>query len=180
MLFERFSGIAESAMYRDDGWHFLQLGRFVERAQLVAALVDAQLAVFPTGEPQFESDWRSLLQICKARVAYSRLYSLEYRPASVVDFLVADPLLSHSIRYALARITDALDAVSARLPLATEAGRRTGRMAARIDYDWPNRDADDDPAARATLQGLQNSCRLLHDDIKATYFDYEIEDRPGP
>ena len=26
------SGVAEGTIYRDDGWHFLQLGRFVERA----------------------------------------------------------------------------------------------------------------------------------------------------
>ena len=174
-----FSGIAESTMYRDDGWHFLQLGRFVERAQLLAALVDAHLAVFPTGDPHFESDWRSLLHICEARAAYRGLYSLTFEPNSVVDFLVSDPRLSHSIRYALARISDALDAVSSRPPLAAEAGRRAGRMAARIDYDWPNRDPGDDDATRATLQEIRDSCRRLDDDIKATYFDYEIEDRPG-
>ena len=175
-----FSGIAESTMYRDDGWHFLQLGRFVERAQFLAALVDAQVSVFPTSEPHVESYWRSLLQICEARGAYSCLHSLEYRPTSVVDFLVADPLLSHSIRYALARISDALDAVSARRRPAVEARRLTGRMAARIDYDWPNRDPGDDSATRTTLHGIRESCCRLHDDIEVTYFDYGIEDNPGP
>ena len=174
-----FQGIAESTMYRDDGWHFLQLGRFVERVQLLAALVEAQLAAFPAAEPPVESDWRSLLRICKARVAYSRRHSLRYRPAAVIDFLVADPLLSHSIRFALARVAEALDAVSGRRPLATEAGRRAGRMAARIDYDWPNRDAGDDTATRATLRELRESGLRLHDDIEAAYFDYEIEDGPG-
>ena len=88
-----------------------QLGRFVERAQLLAALVDAPLAIFPAGELHVESNWHSLLQICEARGAYRRLHSLEYRPSTVVDFLVADELLSHSIRYALARISEALFAV---------------------------------------------------------------------
>ena len=46
-----FFGIAGSNMYRDDGWHFLQLGRFVERAQLISALLEAQLAVYPAGGP---------------------------------------------------------------------------------------------------------------------------------
>ena len=129
-----FSGIVDSTMYRDDSWHFLQLGRFIERAQLLATLVGAQMATFPTGEPHTESDWRSLLQICEARSAYSHQYSLEYRPDNVIDFLVSDPLLSHSIRYALAQISDALDAISAHRP-AVEAGRLGGRMAAHIDYD---------------------------------------------
>ena len=33
-------------------------------------------------------------------------------------------------------------------------------------------------ATRAALQEIRESCRLLHDDIAATYFDYEIEDTP--
>ena len=175
-----FSGIAESAMYRDEGWHFLQLGRFVERVQLVAALLEAQLAASPPGEPPAESDWRSVLEVCEARVAYNRRHALEYRPSAVVDFLVADPALAHSIRYALARIAEALDAVSGRRPLAIEAGRRAGRMAARIDFDWPDRDPADDGAARSALREIRESCRRLHDDAAAAYFDYEIEDRPRP
>ncbi len=172
-----FSGIADGIMYRDNGWHFLQLGRFVERAQLLATLVDAHIATFPTGEPHIESDWCSLLQICEARVAYSHQYSLEYQPINVVNFLVSDPLLSHSIRYALSQISCALDAISVHRP-AVDAGRMGGRMSAHIDYDWPNRDPDNDNATRNTLQIIRNSCLRLHENIEATYFDYEIEDSP--
>ena len=177
-----FSGITESVMYRDHGWHFLELGRFVERAQAVAALVDAQLSLFATDEPHAESEWGSLLRICMARAAYRRLHSLEYRPAAVVDFLICDPLLSYSIRHAMARIRDALGRVAARRepPPAVEAARRAGRMAARIDYDWPQRDPSSDAAARSVLAEIRESCRLLHLDVEAAYFDYPIEDAPGP
>ena len=96
----------------------------------------------------------------------------------MVDFLVADPRLAHSIRFALGRIADSLDAVSAGRPLAVEAGRRAGRMAAGIDYDWPNRDPGDDAAASTALRDIRASCHRLHDDIAASYFDYEIEDTP--
>ncbi len=184
-----FFGIAGSNMYRDDGWHFLQLGRFVERAQLISALLEAQLAVYPaagsagdqTAGPAADPDWLSLLRICAAREAYGRLHSLHYDPAAVVDFLVADPLLSRSIRYALAQVSAALDAVSAGRPLIAEAGRRAGRLAAEIDYDWPNRDPADEEAIRAALRGIGESCRRLHDDIDAAYFSYGLEDgEDGP
>ena len=189
-----FFGIAGSNMYRDDGWHFLQLGRFVERAQLISALLEAQLAVYPAGgpvsdgatsdsgaDPAADPDWLSLLRICAAREAYGRLHSLHYDPAAVVDFLVADPLASRSIRYALAQVSQALDAVSAGRPLIAEAGRRAGRLAAAIDYDWPNRDPADEEAIRATLRGIGESCRRLHDDIDAAYFSYGLEDgEDGP
>ena len=99
----------------------------------------------------------------------------------MVDFLVADPLASRSIRYALAQVCAALDAVSAGRPLIAEAGRRAGRLAAAIDYDWPNRDPADEEAIRATLRGIGESCRRLHDDIDAAYFSYGLEDgEDGP
>ena len=176
-----FSGIADSTMYRDHGWHFLELGRFVERAQLVAALVDAQVSLYPTNEAHAESDWGSLLGICQARAAFRRLHSLQYHPVLVVDFLVSDPRLSHSIRYALERIAAQLREVAARSGFAPAlaAQRRVGRIAARLDYDWPYRSPDDDTVTRAVLGEIRSVCRLLHGDIEAAYFHYAVEDSPG-
>ena len=172
------SGVAEGTIYRDDNWHFLQLGRFVERVQSIAALMDAHIALFPTAAPDRDADWLSLLWICEAHFAYRRLYSLGLRPTSMVDFLVADPSLSHSIRHALGRIVESLDAVAAGPPLRVEAERRAGRMAASIDHDWPDRDPHDDDATRRALRDIGESSRHLHDAIARTYFNYEVEDAP--
>ena len=172
-----FSGAADSIMYRDSGWHFLQLGRFIERAQLLASLLDAQVAIFPTGEQLIESDWGSLLRVCEARFAYNRRHSLEYRPCNVIGFLVSDPLLSHSIRFALARISASLEAVAEQQP-AIGARRLEGRMSAYIDYEWPVRDPDDDQSTRGALQTIHETLRHLHENIEATYFNYIIEDSP--
>ena len=176
-----FSGIADSTMYRDHGWQFMELGRFVERAQLVAALVEAQLALFPTRDAHLESDWGSLLRICEARAAFRRLHTLQYRPVLVVDFLVSDPRLSHSIRYALARVAEQLQALSPRRGTGSmlAAQRRAGRVVARLDYDWPYRDPEDDAATSAVLAELRRECRLLHGDIEAAFFHYAIEDSPS-
>jgi len=176
-----FSGTVEVTLYRDEGWHFLRLGRFIERAQLLASLVDAHLAVFPASEPHVGTDWRSLLHICEARAAYRRLHSLDYRPDTVVDLLVSDPLLSSSIRHSLACVQDALDAISAhRQRPPAGVARRVGRMVALIDYEWPDRDPGDDGAMRTALGEIRESCHRLHDDIAAAYFNYEIEDTPRP
>ena len=42
---DTLSGVAAATMYRDTGWRFMQLGRAVERAQLSASLLLAQLAI---------------------------------------------------------------------------------------------------------------------------------------
>ena len=166
--------------------------------------MDAHISLFPTAARHGEADWLALLWICEAHFAYRRLYSLEHGSPRMVDFLVADPSLAHSIRYGLAQVVEALDAVAAPRPAASdrsgasrgpdgsqrldavaagpplqiEAERRAGRMAASVDHDWPDRDPHDDKATRAVLQDIGESCRLLNDDIAAAYFDYEIEDAP--
>lgn len=173
---QTFSGIAASSMYRDQRWHFLQLGQFVERAQLLAGLLDAQLATFPAGAGPATSDWISLLRICDAQLTYRRLFSIRIQPSAVVRFLATDPLLARSIRYCLGKITNGLDVICAGKPLTVEAGRRIGRMTAGIDYDWPSHDCEDRPKTRSLLQQVGASSRLLHGDIRAAFFDYKIED----
>ena len=144
--------------------------------------MDAQVALFPTSEAHAESDWGSLLGVCQARVAFRRLHSLQYGPALVVDFLVSDMRLSHSIRHALERIAEQLRAVASQRESAAglAAQRRVGRIAARLDYDWPYRDPEDDASTRAVLSEIRDACRLLHADIESAYFSYAIEDSPRP
>ena len=108
---QTFIGVSNSSMYRDEGWHFLQAGRFVERVQLVAALLDSQLLVDQPDDPDALADWESLLQICQARGTFRRFHSLHYEPSQVIDILVSNPLLVHSIRHALARIDEALNEI---------------------------------------------------------------------
>ena len=94
-------GVAAATMYRDEGWHFLQLGRFIERAQLAAAVFLAQIEQFPVDDSDLsggsESDWVTLLRMYHALAAYNRTYSVEIVPSQVLDLLATDPLLPDSL-----------------------------------------------------------------------------------
>ena len=61
-----FSGVAAATMYRDEGWRFLQLGRFIERAQVSTSLFLAQLAADSQTGEYSEADWASLLRVFHA------------------------------------------------------------------------------------------------------------------
>ncbi len=99
------AGSLDSTMYRDDGWHFLQLGRYIERTQIVSALLKAQVQIFSTAFTHQESAWISLLGLCNARQAYRREHSLlSLNPKHVLNFLIADAAHPHSIRHAFDRI----------------------------------------------------------------------------
>ena len=172
---DTFTGVAESTMYRDDGWRFMQLGRYVERAQLSAALLLAQLAADPVNEDDSDANWTSLLRICHAFEAYNRTYSVEVQPSQALDLLVTDPLLPDSLCRSLDMAVGELAAIGAG-PDAHSSGaarRLAGRLAALIHYEWPDREDRE-----ALLRQVNEHCRELHNLLTAAYFDYPIEDSP--
>ena len=92
-----FAGVAAATMYRDQGWSFLQLGRFIERAQLSTSLLLTQIEADSTTAEESEADWTSLLRAYHAFEAYDRSYSVEVRPRQVLDLLATDPMLPDSL-----------------------------------------------------------------------------------
>ena len=177
-----FSGWADDNMYRDHGWYFLCLGQFIERAQLVSGLVEAQIRLYPTSESSRVADWESLLGMCEASASFRRLYSIEYAPADVVHFLVADPKLSTSVRHALDRVSGTLTEINTETPAARtrRVTQHVEEAIALLDTDWPGRNSRSDDSACAALGSVRTVCETLHGGIQEAYFDYAIEDAHGP
>lgn len=170
---DTFMGIAAGTMYRDAGWHFLQLGRFVERAQLAISLLLAQLASEVHFEESSEADWISLLRAYHALEVYNRNYSVEVKSDHVLDLLATDPLLPDSLCQSLDSLGAQLDAIGPG-PSAASSGatrRLAGRLGSLILYDWP--DLED---RQKTLHDMGAFCRDLHNLITQTYFEYQVED----
>ena len=166
---ETFIGVAEATMYRDEGWHFMQLGRFIERAQLAGGLLLAQLELDDMTNDHAESDWTTLLRVYHAHETYLRTYGVETRPEQVLDLLVTDPMLPDSMRRALDTVSDELAAVGAGPDRGSSAAanRMAGRLRALVRYEWP--DSEDKPRLLVRIAELS---RQLHGQINGVYFDY--------
>ena len=170
-----FSGVAAATMYRDEGWRFMQLGRFIERAQMSTSLFLAQLAAEAQTGEYSEGDWTSLLRIYHAFEAYSRSYSIEVQPNQVLNLLATDPLLPDSLCRSLDRTASGLASIGPG-PNAKASGavtRLAGRMAGLIHYDWP--DTEDH---QGLLRRVREYCRELHHLVTGAYFEYPVEDFP--
>src|ERR1700733_1493817 len=108
-----FQGITDSTMTHGEGWHYIQLGRFVERLETVAALVGAYFERL-TQPPDQTIDgaeyleWVSLLKSCDAFEAYCKAYSAELSPQRVAEFLLLTPEFPHSLRFSAEMIHTAL------------------------------------------------------------------------
>ncbi len=170
-----FAGVAAATMYRDEGWHFMRLGHFIERAQLAVALFLAQLAAARLRSESLDSDWTSLLRLYHAFDAYNRNYSVDVQPQQVLDLLASDPLLPNSLCCSLEAAAAELAAIAPGPSAHSSAAakRLADRLCALIQYDWPDR-----KDREALLRQVGKHCRNLHDLLIAAYVDYNVEDAP--
>ena len=172
---DTFAGVAETTMYRDEGWMFLRLGRVIERSQLLVALLLFQVEAETEIGEDSDTDWTTLLRAYHAFEAYNRKYSVEVQSAQVLDLLVADPLLPGS----LSRTLDVVEENLASLGPGSdersggEARRLAGKMAALVHYDWP-----DEQDREKLLKRMRDHCRELHGLVTSAYFEYAVEDFP--
>ena len=171
----RFSGVAAATMYRDEGWRFMQLGHFIERAQLSTSLFLSQLAADSQTSDYSDADWTSLLRIFHAFETYNRSYSVEVEPSQVLNLLTTDPLLPDSLCRSLDRTASNLASIGPG-PDAKASGaarRLAGRMSALIQYDWPDRED-----RLELLRQVREYCRELHYLVTTAFFEYPVEDFP--
>ena len=170
---DTFMGVAAATMYRDEGWHFMQLGRFIERAQLAVALFLAQIGLFQLSESSSlegsESDWVTLLRMYHALEAYNRAYSVEIVPEQVLDLLATDPLLPDSLCRSLDVAAAELNSIDTGPGAEYDAAARriAGRLTSMVHYDWP-----DSTDRQRLLIRLRLYCSDLHALVSAAFFDY--------
>ncbi len=170
---DTFSGVAASTMYRDEGWSFLQIGRFVERVQISTSLLLTQLAADTASTEDSEADWTSLLRAYHAFEAYDRRYGVEVRPGQVLDLLATDPMLPDSLSHSLDVVAAELDSIGPGPDARSSADvmRIAGHVDALIRCEWPDRDDREE-----LLRQVRGYGRELHHLVASAYFDYPVED----
>jgi uncharacterized alpha-E superfamily protein len=169
-----FDGVTDETMGHGEGWQFLQLGRFLERAGATAALVDLH---FSEGQllPASHSEWLGLLRSCAALEAYCRCYTADLRPERIAEFLLLNPEFPRSVRFSAARVESALRAIA--VLTARGAGGRAERMAGRLhaslDYGQVDEILSEDP--HVYLETIARHSAQIHAAVYQSYVMYPIE-----
>jgi len=104
------SSLVSDSMVRDPGWRFLDIGRRIEGATLVATTLGAAL-VDPTPAELAAPFHEAILNSWDGLVAYRRRYRSDIDPALLVDLLVTDISNPRSIRSQLTALSLDLEEV---------------------------------------------------------------------
>lgn len=122
-LLSAFAGLASESMTRGPGWHFLDLGRRIERAQSLLRLIDHLLVPVNKYSRQM---LESMLDICDSSMTYRYRYLMSFEIGPVLDLLVVDQTNPRGLAFQFMQIVSHLDTLN--VGDKTELMRQRKRM----------------------------------------------------
>ena len=176
----QFQGVSDSTMSHGEGWQFIQVGRYIERASATALLLEAYHADLwsqpdriPEGNEYLE--WMGLLRSATAFEAYCKVYTADLTPDRILEFLLLDAEFPHSLRFAIDNLQHALETIEGESgrSRAEPLRRLSGRLQAMLNYSSVDEILTGDVVAY--LRGIQIECCAIHQAIYNLYIDYSVQ-----
>lgn len=136
-----FAGVMNATMSHNEGWHFGQIGRLLERADKTARILDVKYfillpSVKDVGTPLDEIQWMALLKSASAYEMYRKRGQHRITPTGVAEFLVLNREFPRSIRFCLLETERSLHQITG-TPTGNwkePAERALGRLRSELDY----------------------------------------------
>jgi uncharacterized alpha-E superfamily protein len=133
-----FQGVCDATLTHDEGWQFIQLGKFLERADKTLRILDNKYHLLhevtnPADLPLCHLQWAGVLRCCRAYEAYQRLYVGRVEPERVVEFLLLHRDFPRSARFCLEEAARALAEIEG--PAVGRADGRAERILGRVLSD---------------------------------------------
>ena len=166
-----FSGVADGTLSRDDAFHFLVLGRNIERADMIARLAAARALTGAAGP-----SWVTLLQSFGAYQAFLRSARGAVDDRRAAEFLLLDPLFPRSLMSALVRAEQSLEELGGQQGVAErgramQAKRVLGMIRAELEYAPPAELLDD---VYPVMERVQGACSVASDALGQRYFPHSV------
>jgi len=158
-------GLSGATTSRDDTWLFMDLGRSLERADMIARLLMTRSLAGTIG-----ANWTTLLRSCAAHEAYLRRVRSLVSEERAAEFLLIDRMFPRSIAYNLTRaerIIAELDPDAQRRSPSAQARFALGRARSDLEYRQVREILDDLPGQ---MKAVQVACAEASDLISERFF----------
>jgi len=136
-----FAGVMNATMTHNEGWHFGQIGRFLERADKTARILDVKYfillpSVKDVGSTLDELQWIALLKSASAYEMYRKRGLHRITPMDVAEFLILTQEFPRSIRFCVMQTERSLHQITGTRigTWQTSVERALGRLRTDLDY----------------------------------------------
>ena len=169
-----FEGITDATLSHGEGWHFMRIGRYLERAINTTALLDAHF--LPGAEADNYAgisylEWIDLLKSCTSYEAYLKVYTAQVEPIRIAEYLLLNAESPRSVRFAADALRESISAIGTFTGQARSdrSKRVAGRLQAALDYGHIDEIMDD--GLDAYCDSIRRQCEQLHTAIFQTYIN---------
>jgi len=160
-------GVIDESLVRDDSYHFLNIGRCIERIDMTARMVNIRCAM-----SHDSSAWITMLRSCGAFEGYMRVCGDLSNTYTIIEFLLRNPNFPRSI---LSSASNALSSVQqlSDSPLLNEFSNENdpkfilGRFCAEIEFTSIENVANN---LDEELYKLGKAANAISNSITNTYF----------
>jgi len=140
------TGITEGTFYRDQGWYFYQLGKYLERADQTTRLLDIKYhTLLPfadgVGSPLDVSQWNAVLRSAAVYHAFRRVYPRGMTPSAVAGFMLYNESFPRSVTTCVRQIDGLLVRLKSRYIL--KGGSKAMERVDEIQAALHSRSIDD-------------------------------------
>ena len=180
-------GMDAATEVRDEGWHFMQAGRFLERADKTTRFLDLRWRSFTAGERGKDVgqiaalEWGAILRSCSAWDFYKTQHSSRIVPTLIAQLLIFAPEFPRSVRFCAEGADRALRAISGSAPgrFADDAERLCGKLVAELQFG--TLDEVLITGLHEYIDSLQSQFNMIGDNLFQTYilrpFHVTVEDQ---
>jgi uncharacterized alpha-E superfamily protein len=175
-----FKGVSDTTMIHGQGWQFIRLGRYLERAYAIATLLEVyQPSLASPSENEHVGhqylEQVGLLRCCTAFEAYCQVYTADVTVERILEFLLLNRDFPHAIRYSVDGIRHAVESIQRtggrRPPDELIAG--IGRLHAMLGYTTIGEILEGDAAS--FLHSIRQQCLRVHELLYRYYIQYSIQ-----
>jgi uncharacterized alpha-E superfamily protein len=171
------NGVTDATMSHNEGWHFSNMGRLLERADKTSRILDVKyFTLLPhvedVGSPVDDLQWSAVLR----SVGGFEMYRKRYHGITVeriVEFLILDDEFPRAIRFCLAEADNSLHAISGSVPgtFVNVAEQRLGRL--RAELAFCDVKSIINQGLHEFVDSLQTQLNLIGEGISETFIDPE-------
>jgi uncharacterized alpha-E superfamily protein len=135
-----FQGLTDQTLAHDQRWHFTQLAKHFERADVTCRVIETKywaLSAYESTESTIRNvNWMAVLRSCCSIEAYRRLHLGDMDPMKVASFLLLDRSFPRSVRFSVHTAYQSINQIRTGInPMGVDAAERVlGRLDAQLEY----------------------------------------------
>jgi uncharacterized alpha-E superfamily protein len=169
-----FYGLADDTMIHGPAWHFLRIGRFLERATMICRILDIKrkaIALVPTaaGGAIDVHQWQALLRSLSGYEPYRRAYDARIIPARVFEFVIQRADFPRSLAHAVSQVAGSLERVAGANPAQLALRRSVFQLGEEL-RQLDARELLLDGSLESHVRLLERRCRGVASGLELAFF----------